>query len=182
MKQEKERSEGEEIIGEFLKEENVDFIPEKKIENLKEDVTSYIVADFYLPKYKVYIEFFGKWNSEIHKRGYREKKETYKKNKIPCIYLYPDNLGILKQIFYIRLKKVLLENNNKLGLFKLNWEIFQEKYLMSTIILLILSYYIPNLIGKVFVILLLGYNIYEGMKNTFLKRANYLNRNTPYSS
>ena len=44
------RSEGEELIEEYLSEEGIIFIPEKKIENLKGDTFPYRKADFYLPR------------------------------------------------------------------------------------------------------------------------------------
>jgi hypothetical protein len=41
-------SEGEEYIIDFLNQMDIKFVREKKIENLKNDVTAYRVADFYL--------------------------------------------------------------------------------------------------------------------------------------
>jgi hypothetical protein len=34
---------------------------------------------------------------------YRVKKEVYRKNNLPCIYLYPENLGIIGFVFTKRL-------------------------------------------------------------------------------
>ena len=55
-------SEGEQFIAEFLDYERINFKTEYKLSNLKGDEKSYRKADFYLPNYKVYIEFFGQWN------------------------------------------------------------------------------------------------------------------------
>ena len=107
MEKNKLPSEGEELIGEYLQEEGIKFKSEIKIENLKNDVIPYRKADFYLPQYKVYIEFFGRWNIEKNKEKYREKKRIYELNNIPCIYLYPENLGTINFIFKRRLKDVL---------------------------------------------------------------------------
>lgn len=99
-------TEGEEFIAEYLESEGIDFREEELIEGLKNDTKEFRKADFYLPKYKVYIEYFGQWNSEPQKPRYREKRQVYKDNKIPCIILYPDNLGIISYIFPRRLDYV----------------------------------------------------------------------------
>jgi hypothetical protein len=100
-------SPGEEAIEEFLQEKGINFEREKKIPKLKDDYADYRVADFYLPRYKVYVEFLGKWDSEEGRAKYQKKKEIYKKNNIPCVYLYPDNFGILDVILRRRLRDTL---------------------------------------------------------------------------
>ena len=96
-------TEGERIIEFFLEDEGIKFEKQVKIPQLKEDYADYRVADFYMPKYKIYIEFLGKWNDETEKAKYHRKKEVYVKNNIPCIYVYPENLGALKYLFFMRL-------------------------------------------------------------------------------
>jgi len=164
-------SEGEEFIKDFLESEDIKFRPEEKIEDLKGDDSSYRVADFYLPQYKVYVEFFGQWNvSEEHKKRYNKKKRVYRENKIPCVYLYPENLGILKFLLKRRIKDVLKSQDMKWQLFKINWEIFKEENgLIALIILGILIYYINNLIGRIVLSLLFIGVIYERLKKSFLK-------------
>jgi len=100
-------TEGEDFIAEYLESEKIGFRTEEIIEGLKNDTKGFRKADFYLPRYKVYIEYFGQWNSETQKPRYREKNQVYKDNKIPCIILYPDNLGIISYIFPKRLEYVL---------------------------------------------------------------------------
>jgi len=118
-------SEGEQFISEFLKNESIEYRREEVIEKLRNDSKNFRVADFYLPKYKVYIEYFGQWNVESQKERYREKRQCYIDNKIPCIILYPENLGIIQFIFHKRLTYILerykLEKelrNYRLKLFK----------------------------------------------------------------
>ena len=84
----------------------MEFEPQKRIENLKGDSKQFRTADFYLPKYKVYVEFFGLWNNTGNDE-YKQKKEVYWKNNIPCVYLYPENLGIIEYTFDKRLLSVL---------------------------------------------------------------------------
>jgi hypothetical protein len=166
----REMSEGEELIKEFLEEEAIDFKQEVEIPSLKEDDKLFRKADFYLPQYKVYVEFLGQWNKEEHKSRYIEKIKVYAANNIPCVYLYPDNLGILSFIFKRRLKKVLKKNKElKWQLFKLNWELFTEKVGLTAIILGFLIYYINNLTARILLILLLIYSLYKPFKESFLK-------------
>jgi len=100
-------SEGEEFIVDFLQAFGINHKTQVKINSLKWDNSKYRIADFYLPKYDVYIEFFGQWNTEENKNRYKIKREVYKKNNIPCIYVYPENLGILPFVFDKRLQEVL---------------------------------------------------------------------------
>ncbi len=108
MNYEEPLTEGETIIAEFLKEKNIKYISQYKIKNLKQDNNSYRIADFYLPRYKLCIEFLGKWNSsEDERKRYKDKMRVYYENEIPCVYIFPDNLGPLEQIFNIRILKEL---------------------------------------------------------------------------
>ena len=167
----KEMSEGEEIIKEFLEAEGYSFEQEKEISNLKNDTKSIRRADFYLKDYKVYVEFLGKWNNEEKRQEYREKRQVYNENNIRCIYLYPDNLGILGLIFKRRLKKELLKSPKlKWQLFKLNWEIFSEKFGLTGILLVILILVINEWWGKAGVSILLLLHIYTSIKSSFLSR------------
>ena len=123
----REMTEGEELIKEFLEGEGIDFKPEVEILNLKEDNKPFRKADLYLPQYKVYVEFLGQWNKEEHKKRYIEKMSVYRINNLPCIYIYPDNLGILGFIFKRRLKKVLREHKElRWQLFRINWESLEK--------------------------------------------------------
>lgn len=101
----KDPSEGELFISEYLKFKNISFEREVRLHNLKfDDDFKYRDADFFLNKYGVYIEFNGRWNNTKEDRvRYRVKKEVYRKNNIPCVYLYPENLGILDFVFTKRL-------------------------------------------------------------------------------
>lgn len=84
---------GERSIKAELTKLGLKFIQEKAILGLKGDTKHYRVADFYLPDYDVYIEFFGNWNTnEEHKKRYRHKRIVYQKNNIDCIYIYPKSL------------------------------------------------------------------------------------------
>ncbi len=164
------RSEGEELIEEYLDEGAINFKPEVKIENLKGDSFPYRKVDFYLPQYKVYVEFFGRWNaSKDAKNKYNEKKRVYELNNIPCVYLYPDNLGILNFIFKKRLKGVLKKHNMRWQLFKINWDLFQEKHFIRILIFSLLFYFADNVALKIMFIMIAIYLMIIGLKSTFFK-------------
>ncbi len=102
----KSLTEGEQIIEQFFQDMEIKYSTNYKITHLKGDSKEYRECDFYLPKFKMHVEFFGLWNvSEAEKQRYREKKRVYQLNGIPCIYLYPENLGPLEQLFQMRMEK-----------------------------------------------------------------------------
>src|SRR5660398_252153 len=101
-------SEAEIFIQEFFEEEGIIAEFSKKIDSLTGDDKTCRYADFYLPKYDLYVEFQGKWNSgEQYRDRYREKRRIYNENNIACIEFYSDNLGWLKYLFYYRAMKEL---------------------------------------------------------------------------
>lgn len=112
-------SEGEIFIAEYFKGEKIKFSQEVTINNLRDDSKSYRVADFYLPKYNLYVEFFGRWNNSKDDRiRYREKRGVFFKNRIPCVYLYPENLGIIDFSFPKRMTEELTRHSMKKELFR----------------------------------------------------------------
>lgn len=114
-----EMTEGELFICEYLNDKGITFETQVKIENLKGDSKSYRVADFYLPKYKVYVEYLGQWNKhEEANIRYKEKKQVYITNNIPCVYLYPENLGIIDYVLNNRIKIELKKYKLTIELFK----------------------------------------------------------------
>src|SRR3989344_6070820 len=121
-RQGEKESEGEEIIKEFFEEKSIDFKQQVKIEDLKNDDKPYRIADFYLPQYKVYVEFLGGWNFENARKEYNKKKRVYEENNKPCIYLYPDNLGVMSFIFKRRLRKELRKHKN------LRWQLIKFNF------------------------------------------------------
>ena len=52
-------SEGEEFISIYLEDSKIEFRQEELTEGLAGDSKSYRKADFYLPRYNIYIEYFG---------------------------------------------------------------------------------------------------------------------------
>ena len=109
--------EGERIIKMFFDNEGIRNRCQVYVYNLKFDTSSYRVPDFYLPRYKMFVEFKGKWRDKEQNIEYKIKEEVYRRNKIPCVLLYPDNLGTLEYIFHYRILKELHENEMTYRLF-----------------------------------------------------------------
>ncbi len=123
-----EMSEGEIFINEFFYEHGINSEFNKRIDNLKGDTKAYRLADFYLPKYDLYVEFFGKWNlNDVQRERYREKKQIYENNSLACIYFYPENLGIFDYLFTYRAMKELKERGKRKELFRFRARIVRKK-------------------------------------------------------
>lgn len=122
-------SEGELFIADYLQRQNIKFEHESAIVNLINDSKKHRIADFYLPNYKCYVEFYGLWNNKKEDRiRYSEKKSVFDQNKIPCVYLYPENLGIIEFVFPKRMRKVLKNHGLKKELFRFNLFSFLKEY------------------------------------------------------
>jgi hypothetical protein len=112
-----EKSEGEDYIAEYFDEIGIEYRRQHVIEKLTDRYAGFRVSDFYLPKYKVMVEFAGRWNrSERERIRYRRKKEVYDENGVPCLWLYPDNLGVLHYMFHKRLESLLGHHRLEKGL------------------------------------------------------------------
>jgi hypothetical protein len=133
------RSEGEDIIAEFFEEEGINFEEQMQIK-LQNDTKAYRIPDFFLPDYNIYVEFLGKWNDEQFKEEYKHKMAQYHKNNIPCIYFYPDNLGILNFLFKKRIRKELKKHKMRWQLFKFNFDEYKKQNGVTVLILLFLLY------------------------------------------
>lgn len=118
-------SEGEIYLEDFFYALDIEFESQKKIFNLRSDSKQFRIADFYLPKFKVYVEFFGLWNNSGNEE-YLHKKDIYRLNKIPCVYIYPENLGIIEFTFDRRIQLVLEKNNLKKELRTYKWFKFRK--------------------------------------------------------
>mgnify|MGYP000194530096 CR=1 FL=1 len=89
------RSKGEVKIANFLYEQKIDYIYEKPLTLSNGKV---VHPDFYLTKYDTYVEYFGKLGDKEYNRNIALKKNSYKKDNIRCIELYPNNQNNLENI------------------------------------------------------------------------------------
>lgn len=84
------RSLGEKRIADYLAFKKIKAVYEEKVLILEGHP---FVPDFWLPYYKVYIEFYGGYPSSWKKKVIKNK--LYKKYKIKCIFITPAELGDL---------------------------------------------------------------------------------------
>ena len=170
----KEISEGEDYIAEYFDAIEMEYRRQHVIEGLSDNFSSYRVADFYLPKYKIMVEFAGRWNrSEDERKRYRNKKEVYKANGIPCLWLYPDNLGVLHYIFHKRFEAVLGNHSLEKGLLRYRltqfWKEDRDNFHGLGLGIFSLSYIsIPwseNTGWVWFSVAVIGYNLYKIIKD-----------------
>lgn len=131
-------SEGEGYIEWFFEKHEIKYFREVEIHGLKNDVVRSRRADFYLPKYKIFVEFNGLYNeSKEHRTRYKTKMQVYGANKIPFIALYPDNIGALDYYFFERLGNVLFNHKMKIQLIKYKWKMFFKDHVVSIIAILL---------------------------------------------
>ena len=113
----------EQFVKNYLKENDIKFIAEYEIFDLKYDSKKSRRVDFYLPKLGVYLEYFGWYNkSKKAREDYDEKVRVYVKNDLPTVILYPHELGILDYAFHNKLIKLY-----KIKKFKNNFKLFRYK-------------------------------------------------------
>jgi very-short-patch-repair endonuclease len=91
------KSQGENLITEYLNEKNIDFEREKKFSNCK-GVKRMLPFDFYLPKHNVLIEFDGEHHFKtINYWGGEEKlKKQEKTDGIKNDFAKSQNIGLLR--------------------------------------------------------------------------------------
>ena len=96
------------FIANFLEEKEFKFEKEVILNNLKDDDKTFRRADFYLTNYKIYVEYFGNYNTTKERRAeYDKKVQVYLKNGIPTVFIYPHELGFLDYAFHSKIIKVL---------------------------------------------------------------------------
>lgn len=126
----------------FLEEKGFTVEKEVYINNLKDDDKKYRIADFYLPKFKIYVEYFGNYNVNKERRlEYDKKALVYIKNDIPTVFLYPHELGFLDYAFNSKILKILKikKFNLKKELFRYRLSRYFEKEGLSNLLILIFS-------------------------------------------
>ena len=148
-------SEGEELIREFFEDIGIEVVPKKIIPYLQDDNKEFREADFYLPRYNLYVEFLGKWNNPDDKRRYKQKMAVYYKNNIPCVYLWPDNLGTLDWILKRRIRETLLRYKMWWYLFKHEFDQYSYEHGLFLLLIIVGIYYVNDPTGKLMLSLFL---------------------------
>jgi len=99
----------EKFVQHYLESNNIKHKPQFRLNNLKGDEKfSYRDVDFFLPKFGVYVEYYGWYNkSKHHREQYDIKTQIYIKNDLPTIVIYPHELGFLDYAFHTKMIKLL---------------------------------------------------------------------------
>jgi len=102
------RSRYERKMVHFFEENNIRYIYEPLLVLGK----TKLHPDFYLPDYKIYIEFWGMADfSPAYRRYMGRKLKLYKKHNVPLISIYPRHLKDIRKSFFELLEK----NNGKIS-------------------------------------------------------------------
>ena len=96
------KSRGEQTIANFLHDNNLVAQYEAKTLIFKKE-GMICIPDFYLPSYKIYIEYYGGYPEAWKKKVM--KNHLYKRYKIPCIFITPAELRELNYYLLRELKK-----------------------------------------------------------------------------
>src|SRR3989344_1505062 len=110
-------SKEEEKIAEYFKRKNLIYYHHPKIRLNKFSYGFYIPfytleiePDFFLPEFKIYVEYWGMIENQDYKRkSYDFKTKLYKDNGIEFISLYPKNLNNLEWDFTMKLLDIFKE-------------------------------------------------------------------------
>lgn len=102
---------GEEFLEDYFIESNIKYRTQVKITGLKGDDYNFRIADFYLPRLGIYVEYYGLYNKSKEERvRYDTKTEVYINNRKPTIFLMPEDLGIVDHVFHKKVKKLFSYN------------------------------------------------------------------------
>ena len=111
-------------IRRLLEENKIEYIEKKKYPKLNNDIKKYRESDFYLTKYKIYIEVNGGWDNPERKEEYREKRKVLQNNNIRFTEFYPNDVKhldinyffrrIRNDLMKLKIKKILNNNYNKI--------------------------------------------------------------------
>ena len=97
-------SDGERAVRVALDDLGIKYEQEKEIHFLKGDFHNSRRADFFLPRYNVYIEYLGGWDKKEQeerakeRQRYNEKKDAYNLNEIKCIWIFPNQLNYVSNV------------------------------------------------------------------------------------
>jgi|SRR3989344_74227 len=155
-----EETVGEDLIADFFEEKGIKAKRYPTLPRLDDDAKWFRKPDFYLPEYKVYVEFLGQWDKPEHQKRYKQKMAVYHKNKIPCVYLWSDNLGTLDWILRRRLREVLLKYNKRWTLLKYECGNYIAEYSLRLVGIGFLIYFIKHTSWRIAIILYLLYTLY----------------------
>jgi hypothetical protein len=134
---------GEQFVADYLDHEGITYRREYELRDLKYDSKSFRRPDFKLKKYNVFVEYNGMYNETKEARlRYEEKQLIYFKNNVPCVFLKPEDLGVIEYIFPKKLSMVLRKHEMKKEIFWYNFKLFRVQCSSNLFILLMAICYL----------------------------------------
>jgi len=102
---------GEKIIQSVLEKLGLSYSTKVKLSHLVLDPKKYRQPDFYLPDYRLYIEYFSTWDAKMLKEKERakclEKQRIYIANNMEVLYIYPKDLPRAETLIKQRIKTLM---------------------------------------------------------------------------
>ncbi len=96
------RSLSELVIDNFLYDNNIKHVYEKSVYTEEQKIYT---ADFYLPQFDIYVEFWGILNNYEYKRKREEKLQLYEQLNLRTIEIFPEHLKSLSDYLLLEIKK-----------------------------------------------------------------------------
>ena len=115
------KSEGERKIAELFDRYNIKYKYEQGVLVTIDEKPKIWHADYFLPEYGIYVEYYGLAGNQDYDKGIERKNKTYSEMGIEVIPVYPSDFSngwqsyILNQIYTIsknRLEMILNKSNN----------------------------------------------------------------------
>lgn len=109
------KSEGERKIAALLDRRKIPFLYEK--ETLVEDNFKLKIwyPDFYLPNFKVYVEYFGVTGDPAYQAMTEHKLRVFRENNFDLVPVYPEHLAQLEPYLFGGIERILKGRVNEFG-------------------------------------------------------------------
>lgn len=98
---------GEHKIVRFFEGQDIKYLYREKKIDLSKDAQQYILLDFYLPDFKLYVDFLSGWEDPKQRPRLLGRIDRCTRHGIPCVFVYPKDLDHLDAV----LPKKLAELN-----------------------------------------------------------------------
>ncbi|MBI1969654.1 hypothetical protein HYS48_03080 [Candidatus Woesearchaeota archaeon] len=105
------QEEGAKALQAFFKSHNIASAYREKKINLKHEVKEYVLPDFYLAGYDIFVEFMSGWDDPKQRPRLLEKLEIAERNSLPILFLYPNELKDLPFHFEKKFQDMMRRKN-----------------------------------------------------------------------
>ena len=97
---------GEHKIVRFFESNDIRYLYREKKIDLPKDTQQYLLLDFYLPDYKVYVNFLSGWEDPKQRPRLLGRIDRCTKYSIPCVFIYPKDLEHLSAVLHKKLAEL----------------------------------------------------------------------------